>query len=85
MDLGIAVNPMIPAVFMLLAGCAAVYLASAIVVNQTLGVKFFPNPEPFIKSNQKLIIIQPLNNAQANQRVGKSYILRLYKLYVPPA
>lgn len=48
-DLGVEVNPMIPAVFMLLAGCTAVYLAAAIVVNETFGKKVFPNPDPFIK------------------------------------
>jgi succinate-acetate transporter protein len=49
MDLGFTVNPMIPAIFMLLAGCTAVYLAAAIVVNETFGKKVFPNPDPFIK------------------------------------
>lgn len=49
MDLGVAVSPMIPAIFMLLAGCTGVYLAAAIVVNETFGKKVFPNPGPFIK------------------------------------
>jgi succinate-acetate transporter protein len=48
-DLGIAINAMIPAIFMLLAGCTAIYLAAAIVVNETFGKKVFPNPGPFIK------------------------------------
>lgn len=41
---------MIPAIFMLLAGITAVYLAAAIVVNETFGKKVFPMPGPFIKS-----------------------------------
>lgn len=61
-DLGVAVNPMIPAVFMLLAGCTAIYLAAATVVNETLSVKFFPNPEPFIKNNPAPRVMEPVRN-----------------------
>jgi uncharacterized protein len=49
MNLGIAVPAIIPAIFMLLAGCTAVYLAAAIIVNETFGKTVFPNPKPFIK------------------------------------
>lgn len=67
MDLGIAINPMIPAVFMLLAGCTAVYLASAIVVNETLGFKFFPNPDPFIKGVKEQKKLEPLNHPSTEE------------------
>ena len=66
MDLGIAVNSMIPAVFMLLAGCTAICLAAAIMVNETPGIKFFPNPEPFMKNNKELKSMEPLNSTSAD-------------------
>lgn len=40
---------MVPAIFMLLAGILAVYLAAAMVVNSTFGKTVFPIPGPFIK------------------------------------
>ena len=51
MDLGVlpASYSMIPAVFMLLSGCTAIYLAAAIVVNTTFDKTVFPIPKPFIK------------------------------------
>ncbi len=51
MDLGLmpASYAMIPAVFMLLSGCTAIYLAAAIVVNETFGKSVFPIPKPFIQ------------------------------------
>lgn len=51
MDLGILDSSfsMIPAIFMLLSGCTAIYLAAALVVNATFEKTVFPIPKPFIK------------------------------------